>query len=200
MVNAESGRRAAEIVRESTETRITVKVDLDGNGPTEISTGIGFFDHMLQLMAFHGRLGLTLQANGDLEVDDHHTVEDIGIVLGRAIAHAREGSAIERYADLHMVMDEALVLVALDISGRGMLTYDVEFKREQIGELATENIREFFRALSVYAGITLHIRKVTGLNDHHVAEAIFKGFGRALYTATRLSSRGTVASTKGMLD
>lgn len=196
-----SSERTAEVSRKSAETTVEVTLSLDSSGAPEISTGVGFFDHMLTQLAFHGRLGLNLQATGDLHIDDHHTVEDVGIVLGQAIKKAIEsGAPIVRYASNHTPMDESLVLCALDISGRGMLTYDVPYQREMLGQLSTECIREFFRALSQHAGITLHLRKVCGENDHHVAEATFKAFGRALYEATRLTDRPSVASTKGKLD
>ncbi|MCE9557480.1 MAG: imidazoleglycerol-phosphate dehydratase HisB [Armatimonadetes bacterium] len=170
------GVRYAEVERESGETNVSVVLDLDGGSRRDVSTGLGFFDHMLELLAFHGEFDLGVQALGDLHVDDHHCVEDVGIVLGKAIRQCLEQSdPIERYASLHSVMDESLVLVALDISGRGQLHYEVPFRRDQIGELATENVGEFFRALAQHAGITLHIRLITGSNDHHIAEAVFKG-------------------------
>jgi imidazoleglycerol-phosphate dehydratase len=194
------GGRKAELSRESSETRVKVVLDLDGGAHRDIATGVGFFDHMLQQLAFHGQVDLEISAQGDLHIDDHHTVEDVGIVLGQAFAQAVKGRPIARYADAITPMDEALIMVALDFSGRGMLIYDVPFVRENLGGLATENIREFFRAFSTHAGITLHIRKMAGENDHHVAEGIFKGIGRALHQATRLSERKGVASTKGMFD
>lgn len=200
MSKSTPGVRFAELYRESGETRIQVVLDLDGGTRRDISTGVGFFDHMLQQLAFHGRIDVGISAEGDLHIDDHHTVEDVGIVLGKALSQAVGNEPIVRYGHTMSPMDEALVLVALDISGRGILTYDVDFRREKIGDMATENIREFFRALSAHGGITLHIRKIAGENDHHVAEAIFKGIGRALYEATRKSERRGVTSTKGMLD
>ncbi len=192
--------RYAEVDRETAETTIHAVLDLDGGTRQDISTGIGFFDHMLHQMAFHGQLNLGVTVEGDLEVDDHHTIEDVGIVLGRAIREAIQGEPIERYASNHSVMDEALVLIALDISGRGLLTYDVDFRRERIGDMSTECVREFFRAISSNAGITLHVRRVTSENDHHLCEAIFKGFGRALHEATRRAERRTPNSTKGRID
>lgn len=195
------GVRYADVFRETAETRVQVVLDLDGGTRRDISTGIGFFDHMLMQLAFHGQFDVGISAEGDLHIDDHHTVEDVGIVLGQALAQALDnGEPVERYGDLHSPMDEALALVALDISGRGMLIWDVPFRREKIGDLATECIREFFRALSTHAGITLHVRLVTGENDHHIAEAIFKGFGRALHHATRKSERRGSTSTKGKRD
>ncbi len=192
--------RYAEVDRETAETTIHAVLDLDGGSRQDVSTGIGFFDHMLQQMAFHGFMNLGLAVEGDLQVDDHHTIEDIGIVIGQAIREALQGGAIDRFASNHSVMDESLVLVALDISGRGILTFDCPFHREKIGEMSTECVREFFRALCAHACITLHIRKVAGENDHHTCEAIFKGFGRALHAATRMVDRRTPSSTKGKLD
>lgn len=192
--------RYAEVDRETAETTIHAVLDLDGGSRQDVSTGIGFFDHMIHQLAFHGYLNLGITVEGDLHVDDHHTVEDVGIVLGRAIRDALQGEPIERYASNHTVMDEALVLVALDISGRGVLTFDCDFKREQIGQMSTECIREFFRALCSHGGITLHVHKIAGENDHHVAEAIFKGFGRALHAATRRVERRVPSSTKGQVD
>jgi imidazoleglycerol-phosphate dehydratase len=195
------GVRYAEVYRETTETRVQVVLDLDGGTRRDILTGIGFFDHMLAQLAFHSQMDLGLSSEGDLEIDDHHTVEDVGIVLGQAITLALESTdPIARFGSVHTPMDEALVLVAVDISGRGMLTYDVDFTRDQIGELSTECVREFFRALAAHSGITIHIRKVTGINDHHVCEAIFKGFGRAFFEATRKSDRYGSTSTKGKRD
>lgn len=192
--------RYAEVDRETAETTIHAVLDLDGGSRQDISSGVGFFDHMLHQMAFHGFLNLGITVEGDLDVDDHHTIEDVGIVIGQAIREAIQGGAVERYASNHTPMDEALVLVALDISGRGMVTFECEFRRESIGGMSTECVREFFRSLCAHAGITLHIHKLAGLNDHHVCEAIFKGFGRALHAATRKVERRTPSSTKGQLD
>lgn len=186
--------------RESKETQITVTVNLTDSTPQPISTGVGFFDHMLQQLSFHGRIGLGIEATGDLHFDDHHTVEDVGIVMGRALAKAVAGRSIVRYGEAITPMDEALTMVALDFSGRGILGYEVPFVRENIGGLATENIREFCRALSMHGGITLHVRKLAGENDHHVAESLFKGIGRAIYAATRPIERQGPPSTKGVID
>lgn len=194
------GVRYAELYRETTETRVQIVLDLDGGTRRDISTGIGFFDHMLQQLAFHGQFDIGLAAEGDLHIDDHHTVEDVGIVLGQALRQALVDQSITRYGSNHTPMDEALVLTALDISGRGVLVFDVPWTREKIGDLSTECVREFFRALSMHAGMTLHIRKVAGENDHHVCEAIFKGFGQALHQATRESDRRGSSSTKGSRD
>lgn len=194
------GVRYAEVYRETSETRIQVVLDLDGGTRRDITTGIGFFDHMLQQLAFHGQLDIGVAVEGDLHIDDHHTVEDVGLVLGQALNQAVRAEAMERYGSNHTPMDEALVLTAIDISGRGVLVFDVDWRREKIGELSTENVREFFRALAMHAGITVHIRKIAGENDHHVCEAIFKGFGRALFQATRKSERRGSSSTKGSRD
>ncbi|CAN5475035.1 imidazoleglycerol-phosphate dehydratase HisB [soil metagenome] len=199
------GVRYAEIYRETAETRIEATLDFDGDSrrdrSKDIKTGIGFFDHMLQQLAFHGNVALGLQAEGDLHIDDHHTIEDCGIVLGQAISEALAGDEpIVRYASNHTPMDEALVLCAIDVSGRGILGWNVEWKREEIGDMATECVREFFRALAVNARITLHIHKIAGENDHHVCEAIFKAFGRALNEATRQTDRRKGTSTKGKRD
>lgn len=195
------GVRFAEVDRETKETRVHAVLDLDGGTKHDISTGIGFFDHMLHLMAFHGQFDVGLQAEGDLHIDDHHTVEDVGIVLGRAFRDALDGgSPIERYGSTHMVMDEALVLVAIDICGRTGLHYQVDFTRPNVGGLSTENVKEFLKAFTSNAGMTLHIQKIAGDNDHHVIEAIFKGLGRVLEMATtRAERRSTVVSTKGTL-
>lgn len=200
MAKAALGVRYAEILRETTETRIQVVLDLDGGTRRDITTGVGFFDHMLQQLAFHGQMDLGIQVEGDLEIDDHHTVEDVGIVLGKAVRQALEGDeAIVRYADCHTAMDDSLVLVALDLGGRAFLVWDVEFTRESLGALATENVREFFRAFTSYAGITLHVKTIAGCNDHHLCEAIFKGVGRVLHQATRPTDR-RAATTKGKRD
>jgi len=192
--------RYAEIERETTETKVSVVLDLDGGQRRDVHTGIGFLDHMLQLMAFHGQFNLGVTADGDLEVDDHHTVEDVGITLGQAFRSAlSEVSSIQRYGDLLSPMDEALVAVAVDISGRGMAYTDLNFRRETLGGLATENVNEFLKAFATNAGMTIHVRRMAGENDHHICEAIFKGLGRALHAATRPSERQGVASTKGKL-
>ncbi|HRF60247.1 MAG TPA: imidazoleglycerol-phosphate dehydratase HisB [Fimbriimonadaceae bacterium] len=195
------GVRYAELDRETRETRVHVVIDLDGGTRQDIGTGIEFFDHMLELMAFHGHFDLGVHAEGDLLVDDHHTVEDVGIVIGKAIARALEDSEpIERYASNHTAMDDALVLVALDMSGRGRFHGDLPFTRDRLGQMSTENVAEFFRGLCQHAGITLHIRRLAGENDHHLCEAVFKGFGMALHAATRRSERRGTPSTKGKID
>lgn len=194
------GVRYAEIDRETKETKVHVVLDMDGGTKCDVETGIGFFDHMLHQLAFHGGIDLGVEVEGDLGVDDHHTVEDIGIALGRAIQSALAGSdSITRYGERHVPMDEALVHVALDVSGRGFLSCDLPFKRDRIGELATENVKEFFRALAVNAGITVHIRTVAGDNDHHICEAAFKAFGQALRQAVVPMERKGPTSTKGVI-
>ena len=195
------GVRYAEIYRETKETRIQVVLDLDGGTRRDITTGIGFFDHMLTQLAFHGQFDVGISVEGDLEVDDHHTVEDVGIVVGKALSQAVDQSElIERYGSNLTAMDEALVMVAVNFSGRGALYYDVAFTREKIGELSTECVREFFRALAAHSGITLHLRKIAGDNNHHICEALFKGFGQAIHQATRRSDRRGGSSTKGSRD
>ncbi len=192
------GVRFAEVSRETKETRVEVVLDLDGGTRQDISTGVGFFDHMLQQSAFHGLFDVGIQAEGDLFIDDHHTVEDVGIVLGQAIHRALEkNDGIVRYSSINLVMDDALILCAMDIGGRGALHYDIPFTREKIGDLSMENVKEFFKALAVNSGITLHLKKLSGENDHHVCEATFKAFGIALHQATRQSERRLSSSTKG---
>ena len=181
------------------ESDIFVQINLDGNNSTEISTGIGFFDHMLELFAFHAGISLKLQAKGDLQVCDHHTVEDCGIVLGECIKEALgDKKGIHRYGSFLLPMDEALVQIALDISNRPYLVYDAEIKREMIGSFSCEMVSEFLRALVNQAGITLHVNVLYGENDHHKIEAIFKGLGRAFKQAICITSN-ELPSTKGML-
>ena len=193
--------RTGEINRNTTETSIYVKWDLDGTGKSEISTGIPFMDHMLTLFARHGGFDLTVQAQGDLEVDCHHTMEDLGLTMGHALTQAlgmKEG--IRRYGSFLLPMDESLALVALDLSGRPFLVYDVEPPAEYIRDLDTALFKEFFTALSVKGGITLHIRMLSSGEVHHVFEAIFKGLARALAEAVSIDSRVQgVPSTKGVL-
>ena len=192
--------RIAQVERKTTETDIVLSIDLDGTGNAEISTGIPFFDHMLTLMAMHGLFDLTLRAKGDLEVDFHHTVEDVGIALGSAIKQALgEGAGIRRFGEAHIPMDEALSRVVVDISGRPSLGYRVK-ARGRIKDFSTELVEAFFKAVADHAGITLHLDLLYGTNLHHIVESIFKGFGRALDTATCLDERRSgVPSTKGKL-
>jgi len=195
-------RRSAQVSRETAETRVELSVDLDGTGESRIATGIGFLDHMLVLFARHAMADLEVTAKGDLEVDFHHTTEDVGIVLGQAIARALgDKRGITRYGACHLPMDEALTRTALDISGRPMLAWRVEFPAAKVGEMDTELFREFFQALAVHAGLTLHIEKLAGENAHHIAESCFKGVARALRDAVAIDPRSgdRVPSTKGQL-
>ena len=199
-----AARRTAQIDRKTSETDIHLRLDLDGDGTTlpTIATGVGFFDHMLTHIARHGLLALDVQAVGDLEVDDHHTVEDVGIALGEALRRAvGDKRGMVRYGSATIPMDEALVLCALDFSGRGALHFSVTFNDTRIGTFATELVEEFFHAVAANAGMTLHFQMLAGRNAHHVAEAAFKAFGRALDAATRLDPRlaGVIPSTKGVL-
>lgn len=195
--------RKARISRNTKETRITVELDLDGQGVPDIGTGIPFFDHMLSMVGKHGLIDLTVKAEGDLEVDGHHTVEDIGICMGQALKEALgEKKGIKRYGSCLMPMDETLVLVALDISGRPYLAYDVSLPVEIIGTYDTALTNEFMQAFATSAGITLHIKQLAGKNAHHIVEAVFKGLARALGQAVEIDPRiaGIVPSTKGMLE
>lgn len=193
--------RTAAITRKTNETQIELELNLDGSGKTAISTGIGFFDHMLNSFARHGMMDLRLQTVGDLDVDTHHTIEDTGIVLGQAIkAAAGDKKGMVRYGSAILPMDEALILCSLDMSGRPYLNYQITLDREKVGELETEMIREFFYAISYSAGMNLHLRQLDGLNNHHIIECAFKAFARALDAATTLDPRiHDVLSTKGSL-
>lgn len=200
MAKSTPGVRYAEVERETTESNVRVVIDLDGGTRQDISTGVGFFDHMLTQLAFHGCIDLGITAEGDTYVDDHHTVEDVGIVLGKAIRDAIGEEPIERYGSTHTAMDESLVLVAIDVSGRPHVTFNVEFKRDRVGDLSTESVREFILAISRKSGLTIHVHQVASENDHHLCEAIFKGLGRALHMATRRVERRGSISTKGKTD
>lgn len=193
--------RKSLIKRDTLETRIEVELELDGTGQVEIDTGIGFLDHMLTLLGRHGLLDLKVKAVGDLRVDTHHTVEDVGIVLGMALQQALgDKVGINRYGSCHLPMDEALVMTALDISGRPYLVCDLNFTGEYIGDFPTEMIEEFWRAVAVQAGLTLHFHQLSGRNNHHIAEASFKSFAHALRKAAEKDSRITgVLSSKGCL-
>lgn len=192
--------RRAKVERKTTETDISLSIDLDGRGSAEISTGIPFFDHMLSLMAMHGLFDLALRAKGDLEVDFHHTVEDVGIAFGSGIKQALgNGAGIRRFGEALVPMDEALGRVVLDISGRPYLGYRVK-ARGRIKDFSSELVESFFKAVADHAGITLHIDLLYGTNLHHIVEAIFKGFGKALDEATCLDERRSgVPSIKGKL-
>src|ERR1700742_2885347 len=194
--------RKASIKRTTKETDVEVAVDLDGTGASSIATGIGFFDHMLDLLARHSRIDLTVKAKGDLHIDAHHTTEDIGICLGQAVKQALgDMRGITRYADVHIPMDETLTRVAIDISGRPVLVFRVEFPRDKIGEFDVDLVREFFNAFAMNAGVTLHVEPLYGENSHHIAESCFKGLARALRTAVAIDPRaaGELPSTKGQL-
>ena len=194
--------RKGVIARKTKETEVEVDVDLDGTGRSSIATGIGFLDHMLDLLARHSRIDMRVNAKGDLHVDHHHTAEDVGIALGQALKQALgDMKGITRYADVHIPMDEALTRVALDISGRPFLVFDVKFVRAKIGAFDTELVQEWFQALAMNAGVTLHVATLYGANDHHIAESCFKGLARALRAAVAIDSRAAneIPSTKGTL-
>ena len=194
--------RTGKVRRTTKETDIEAAVDLDGEGTSSISTGIGFLDHMLDLFARHSRIDTTVTAKGDLHVDHHHTTEDVGIALGQAVKQALGAmKGITRYADAHVPMDEALTRVAIDISGRPFLVFKVPFGRDKVGTFDTELVGEWFRAFAMNAGVTLHVETLSGSNDHHIAESCFKGLARALRVAVAIDPRaaGDVPSTKGML-
>lgn len=193
--------RTASIERNTKETKIVLELNLDGTGKGDISTGIGFFDHMLEGFARHGFFDLKVRIDGDLQVDGHHSVEDCGIVLGRAIREAvGDKKGMKRFGQCILPMDEALVLCAIDVGGRPWLNYDAKLPAERVGYLETELIHEFFYAVSYSAGMNLHIKVLDGQNNHHIIEAMFKAFARALDEATRLDGRITdVMSTKGTL-
>lgn len=194
--------RTATIRRETSETRIEATIDLDGAGEARIATGIGFLDHMLTALARHGAIDIALTAEGDLHVDFHHTTEDTGIVLGRAVAQALgERRGIRRYGAAMIPMDEALVEAAIDLSGRPFLAWEVAFPTQKVGEMDTELFLEWFRAFATNAGATLHVRQKAGVNSHHIAEACFKALARALREAVERDPRAgrVVPSTKGSL-
>jgi imidazoleglycerol-phosphate dehydratase len=194
--------RRATITRKTNETEITVSVGLDGAGTARVSTGIGFFDHMLEQVARHSGIDLEISAKGDLHIDMHHTIEDTGIALGQAVRQALgERKGIGRYADVHLPMDETLTRVAIDISGRPFLVFKAEFTAPKIGEFDTELVREFFQAFAMNAGVTLHIETLYGANSHHIAESCFKGLARVLRAAIAVEEhrKDDIPSTKGSL-
>ena len=194
--------RSAEITRKTNETVIAVTVRLDGTGQSDCKTGVGFFDHMLDQLARHSLIDISLAATGDLHIDDHHTVEDCGIALGQALTRALgDKRGIRRYGDCRLAMDDAQLICALDLSGRPYLVWNVDFPTAKIGSFDTELVREFFQALATHGGITLHVDKIHGLNSHHIAEAAFKSVARALRAAVEPDSRGAgaIPSTKGSL-
>jgi imidazoleglycerol-phosphate dehydratase len=191
--------RISEVRRKTKETDISVKFDLDGTGKNNINTGIGFFDHMLDLFSFHGKFDLDLKCIGDLDVDSHHTAEDIGLALGKAFYDALgDKKGIKRYADMYLPMDEALCRVVMDISGRSYLVYKDILTKDYLGQMDTQNFEEFFRAFVSESKITLHIEVLYGSNDHHKIEAVFKAFARVLWEASRIVDE-RLASTKGVL-
>ena len=196
-------KRQASIERSTKETKIKASVDLDGSGAYEIATGIGFLDHMLEQLARHSLVDITLKAKGDLHIDFHHTTEDCGIVLGQALAKALgDKQGIVRYASVHLPMDETLTRVAIDISGRPYFVWQVSFTTAKLGEMDTELFREFFQAFAQHAGLALHVETLYGDNNHHIAETCFKGLARALREAVAIDPRqvGRVPSTKGTLS
>lgn len=190
--------RSTEIKRETKETQIQLNLDIDGNGSFTGTSGIGFFDHMLTAFAVHGGFDIMLQMKGDLEVDSHHSVEDVGIVLGQAFAKVLDKKQIERFGSFYVPMDESLAFCSLDISGRAFLHFNAAFTNQSVGALDCCLVEEFFRAFAMNSGITLHIRLEYGSNDHHKIEAIFKAVAHALQQAVALRS-GNVLSSKGML-
>src|SRR5580698_1059290 len=195
--------RKASVKRTTKETSVEVAVDLDGEGRSSISTGVGFLDHMLDLLARHSRIDIEAKADGDLHIDHHHTTEDVGIALGQAVKQALgDMKGITRYASVHMPMDEALTRVAIDISGRPFLVFKVEFGRAKVGPFDTELVQEWFQAFAMNAAVTLHVETLYGGNDHHIAESCFKGLARALRTAVAIDPKAAneVPSTKGTLS
>lgn len=194
--------RKAFISRKTKETAIEVRVDLDGTGRATIATGIGFFDHMLEQVARHSLIDIEITAKGDLHIDPHHTVEDTGIALGQALRQALgEARGINRFADVHLPMDETLTRVAIDLSGRPFVVFRARFTRAKIGSFDTELVREFFQALATHVGMNLHVETLYGENSHHIAESAFKGLARALRAAVAIDARqsGEIPSTKGSL-
>jgi len=194
--------RKASLRPATSETDIEVAVDLDGAGTADVATGIGFLDHMLDLLARHGRIDIMVRAKGDLHIDYHHTAEDVGIALGQAVRRALgDMKGITRYADVHLPMDETLTRVALDISGRPYLVFRTAFANAKIGTFDVQLVREWFQAFAMNAGVTLHVETLYGDNDHHIAESCFKGLARALRAAVAIDPRaaGEVPSTKGKL-
>jgi imidazoleglycerol-phosphate dehydratase len=193
--------RSAEVQRNTLETQIRVKLDLDGSGAAKLATGVGFLDHMLDQIARHGMIDLEIEAKGDLHIDAHHTVEDVGITLGQALAKAiGDKKGVRRYGHAYVPLDEALSRVVVDLSGRPGLVFEVPFVRAAIGEFDVDLVREFFQGLVNHAAITVHIDALRGDNAHHQAETVFKAFGRALHMAVEADPRATgVPSTKGSL-
>lgn len=193
--------RTAEITRNTAETNISLKVNLDGTGKTEVGTGVGFLNHMLTLFAAHGRFDLEVHCVGDTDVDDHHSVEDVGICLGQAFRQALgDKRGITRYGSVLLPMDEALILAAVDISGRSSLNDALEIPTEKIGSFDTELVEEFFLGFTRSCPMSLHLRKLAGTNSHHIVEGAFKAFGRAMKAAVALDGTDKIPSTKGVLE
>ncbi|MBP2237892.1 imidazoleglycerol-phosphate dehydratase [Sinorhizobium kostiense] len=194
--------RTSQVSRKTNETDVSVSVNIDGTGVSKISTGVGFFDHMLEQLSRHSLIDLEINTAGDLHVDDHHTVEDTGIAIGQALARALgDRRGITRYASIDLAMDETMTRAAVDVSGRPFLVWNVTFTSPKIGTFDTELVREFFQAFAQHAGITLHVQNIYGANNHHIAETCFKSVARVLRTATEIDPRqaGRVPSTKGTL-
>jgi imidazoleglycerol-phosphate dehydratase len=194
--------RKAELARNTAETKIEVSLTIDGTGKADIKTGVGFFDHMLELFASHALIDLTVRCDGDTHIDDHHSVEDIGIAMGQALLQALgDKKGIKRYASVHLPMDETLTRVAVDVSGRPFLVFRTQFAVAKIGTFDTELVREWFQAFAINAGLTLHVETLYGDNAHHIAESCFKGLARSLREALAVDPRegGRVPSTKGTL-
>ena len=192
-------KRLSQISRKTNETNINLKINLDGNGTSVVKTEVGFLNHMISLLAFHSNIDIELDSKGDIEVCDHHLIEEIGIALGRSINEALgDKKGIKRYGTFFLPMDESLVMVSLDISGRSYLHFEAGFKRESIGNFSTEMVKEFFRAVAFNAGITLHIKVLYGENDHHKIEGIFKCVGRALKEAINIEGN-IIPSSKGII-
>ena len=193
--------RTAEITRNTAETNISLKVNLDGTGKTEVNTGVGFLNHMLTLFAAHGRFDLEVRCVGDTDVDDHHSVEDVGICLGQAFRQALgDKRGITRYGSFLLPMDETLILAAVDISGRSSLNDALEIPTEKIGSFDTELVEEFFLGFTRSCPMSLHLRKLAGTNSHHIVEGAFKAFGRAMKAAVALDGTDSIPSTKGVLE
>lgn len=193
--------RTAEITRNTAETNISLKVNLDGTGKTEVGTGVGFLNHMLTLFAAHGKFDLEVRCEGDTDVDDHHSVEDVGICLGQAFRQALgDKRGITRYGSFLLPMDEALILAAVDISGRSSLNDALEIPTEKIGSFDTELVEEFFLGFTRSCPMSLHLRKLAGTNSHHIVEGAFKAFGRAMKAAVALDGTDKIPSTKGVLE
>src|SRR5437879_6113834 len=194
--------RKGAVARKTKETDVEVAIDPSGTGASSIATGIGFLDHMLDLLARHSRIDVHVKAKGDLHIDHHHTTEDVGIALGQALKQALgDMKGLTRYADVHVPMDEALTRVALDVSGRPFLVFNAEFVRDKVGSFDTELVQEWFQAFAMNSGVTLHVATLYGTNDHHIAESCFKGLARALRVALAIDPRAAneVPSTKGSL-